>query len=258
MEPSILDQYVRTAPSPQTMLDIFRGEWSSRMPEPLSDYHAGSNNLFNPKRLQRFFGCVGGVAGKSVLELGPLEGGHTWALEQAGTARIVAIEANNRAFLKCLIVKELLGLRARFLLGDFMEYLRQDGEVFDVVIAAGVLYHMQNPAELLARIARRCTESVFIWTHYYDPDLLTPKLRVRFRAAEEREYEGFRHALYEYEYENALDWRGFCGGSETSSRWMTLKDIVRCCEHFGLSVTELNRSVHPHGPVVVLAAQHSK
>ncbi len=36
----------------------------------------------------------------NILELGPLEGAHTYQL------RILAIEANAEAFLKCLVVKE--------------------------------------------------------------------------------------------------------------------------------------------------------
>lgn len=40
-------------------------------------------------------------------------------LEQAGAAEVVAVEANTRSFLKCLCIKEVLGMRAvRFLLGD--------------------------------------------------------------------------------------------------------------------------------------------
>src|SRR5438309_273042 len=38
---SILDQYVRRAPDPQNAIDIFQGEWSSRLPEPFSDVRAG-------------------------------------------------------------------------------------------------------------------------------------------------------------------------------------------------------------------------
>ena len=62
--------------------------------------------------------------GFRILELGPLEGAHTYQLEKLGAAEIVAIEANKEAFLKCLIIKELAQLeRARFLLGDFVTYL---------------------------------------------------------------------------------------------------------------------------------------
>lgn len=86
----------------------------------------------------------------TVLELGPLEAGHTYMLEKMGARSIVAVEANSRAYLKCLIVKELFELkRAKFLLGDFVAYLKNNTRHFDLCLASGVLYHMQNPAELL-------------------------------------------------------------------------------------------------------------
>ena len=49
------------------------------------------------------------MAGKTVLELGPLEGAHTYQLHQRG-ANIVAVEASKQAYLKCLITKEIVGL----------------------------------------------------------------------------------------------------------------------------------------------------
>ena len=53
-----------------------------------------------------------------MLELGPLEGAHTYMLDRAGASEVVAIEGNTRAFLKCLITKELLSMpSARFLVG---------------------------------------------------------------------------------------------------------------------------------------------
>ena len=64
---------------------------------------------------------------------------------------MTAIEANTRAYLKCLIAKELLDMsRLGFLLGDFMEYLRGDPDHVDVCFASGVLYHVPNPVETLA------------------------------------------------------------------------------------------------------------
>ena len=78
------NSYVTGFPTPQQAVDIFRGEWS------LAE--------------------IGGAKGKNVLELGPLEGGHTYMFHQAGAESIIAIEANTRAYLKCLIAKEIFGL----------------------------------------------------------------------------------------------------------------------------------------------------
>jgi hypothetical protein len=64
------------------------------------------------------FGVRGRLDDMSLLELGPLEGAHTYQLEKLGAKSILAIEANVEAFLKCLITKEITGLQvAKFMLG---------------------------------------------------------------------------------------------------------------------------------------------
>ena len=56
--------------------------------------------------------------------------------ERAG-AEVVAIEGNPRAFPRCLVTKELLGLRrVSYQCGDFMAYLRNAPRRFDVVTRA--------------------------------------------------------------------------------------------------------------------------
>ncbi|HEY9709972.1 MAG TPA: hypothetical protein V6D48_17330, partial [Oculatellaceae cyanobacterium] len=122
---NILDKYVTSVPSPQNAFDIFKGEWSSKLPEPFAALQAGSAPLFEDPRIDWCNAQFGGFEGKTVLELGPLEAGHTYMIERLGAGEIVSIEANTRAYLKCLIVKELLELKhTRFLCGDFVEYLR--------------------------------------------------------------------------------------------------------------------------------------
>src|SRR5689334_9292375 len=134
---SILDEYVKTAPSAQTALDIFRGEWLSILPPPLDQATGGASALFADLRLDWALRRIGGVQQRSILELGPLEGGHTYMLDGGGARSVVAIEANTRAYLKCLVVKEVLGIGSgRFLCGDFMEYLRARPERFDFCVAS--------------------------------------------------------------------------------------------------------------------------
>ena len=66
-------------------------------------------------------------------------------------ASVVAVESNTRAYLKCLVVKELLDLqRCHFLLGDFVPYLQETPERFELLLASGVLYHSPDPLAMLA------------------------------------------------------------------------------------------------------------
>jgi len=258
---NILEHYVTSAPDPQNALDIFAGEWSSKFPEPLADLRAGSALLFADARIEWSLEQLGGVQGKTVLELGPLEGGHTYMLERRGAASIVAIEANRRAYLKCLIVKELLDLRrARFLCGDFVEYLRSNSTRFDVCVASGILYHLRNPVELIA-LAERASDRLYIWTHYYDRTLISsnPALAYKFTNSLSAEFAGFRHTLYRQEYRAALDQMKFCGGSASYSHWLTRDDILAGLTHFGFRDIRINFEApdHPNGPSFALTAVRS-
>ncbi|MBC8104440.1 MAG: class I SAM-dependent methyltransferase, partial [Cytophagales bacterium] len=140
----ILDVYAKGVPGDQTALDIFKEEWSSRFPEERADIRSGGESpLFDDPRVAWAIEQIGGISGKTVLELGPLEGGHTYQFDRAGAASIVAVEANTRGYLKCLIAKEVLGMpSAHFLCGDFVEYLRVNQMHYDLCFASGVLYHM--------------------------------------------------------------------------------------------------------------------
>jgi hypothetical protein len=255
---NILDQYITSAPNPQQTLDIFQGEWSSKLPNDFAALNAGSAQLFEDPRIEWGVTQFGGVAGKTVLELGPLEAGHTYMLERLGAASIVSIEANTRAFLKCLIIKELLELkRTRFLCGNFVEYLRTNSTKFDVCIASGVLYHMENPAELIALVAKT-SDRLFLWTHYYDRNLISSNsgLSHKFSKGTSAEYGGFQHVLYRQSYKQALKWGGFCGGSHEFSHWMSREDILACLKHFGLSHIQIGfeQPNHPNGPSFALVA----
>lgn len=77
------------------------------------------------------FERLGCVQDQTTLELGPLEGGHSYMLENAGAEPVVALENNINAFLRRLIVKEILGLeKVRFLRGDFRPFLASNGRQF--------------------------------------------------------------------------------------------------------------------------------
>jgi hypothetical protein len=255
---SILDAYVRNAPSAQNAVDIFKGEWASRFPGALdTPVEAGGIPLFEDGRIIAAIQHIGGVAGMRVLELGPLEGAHSYMLELYGAASVTAIEANTRAYLKCLITKEILNLqRVKFLCGDFVEYLKGTPERYDLILANGVLYHMRNPVELLSLLSKH-TDRVNMWTHYYDERIqATPHLRVKFPSSAVAEVEGFRHSLFRQEYQSSLEGPGFCGGSEEYSNWLNRADLLSCLSYFGFKDIRIDHEQpdHPHGPCFAILA----
>ena len=255
--PNLLDSFIATADANQNAVDIFKGEWASALPAGLG-VRAGVIPLFEDARIQwlnqRF-----PVAGKTVLELGPLEGGHTWQLERLGAASILALEANTRAFLKCLIVKELLDMKlARFRCVDFMAYLESMPEPVDLCVASGVLYHMRQPVALLERVCRMA-DSLFLWTHYYDEALIRQNRDIAFRFSPgvPAEHGGFRHTLHRREYGTGLFSRCSFGSNAAFSYWLSRDDILGALRHFGMTEieTQFEQTDHPHGPCFALIAK---
>ncbi len=255
---NILDQYCKSCASPENPVGIFRGEWASKLPGiegiPLE---SGQSNLFDDERIH--WGDVQfGFRGKRVLELGPLEGGHSYLLERKGATSVLGIEANQRAYLKCLITKELYDLRrCRFLLGDFVEFLRRCQCRFDCCIASGVLYHMQDPVELISLISK-VSDQALIWTHYYDDSTLKRRTRFgtsRFGCEERAEYEGFTCERVRQYYGLGLKRLAFCGGMAKHSYWMRRDGIIEAFRHFGFRTIKIGfeQPEHPNGPAFCLA-----
>jgi hypothetical protein len=254
---SVLDTYVAGVPTHQKVIDIFAGSWSSAMPVGKDGLRAGTAKLFEDPRIEWAVAALGGVDGRRVLELGPLEAGHSYMMQAMNAASVLAIEANRLGFLKCLAIKELFQLdRCRFLLGDFVEYLRQSDEKFDLCLACGVLYHMTSPAELLGLISK-ASDRAIIWTHYYAADVIrqNDRLSRKFTFTENAEIGGFKHSLYMQHYGDALKWTGFCGGANAYSYWLSYNDLLAGLRHFGFKRIEVgfHDPNHANGPAVCLA-----
>jgi hypothetical protein len=238
----VLAEYCPDAPSPQTALDIFDGEWASRFPPPLDGVRAGTHELFHDKRLSWCDEVLGPVTGMRVLELGPLEGAHTYTLDRLGAREVVAVEANRRAYLRCLVTKELLGIpSARFLCGDAVAHLEAEvageAEPYDLVVASGVLYHLVDPIAAL-QLMTRASDRLLLWTMYYDEEVVrgSEALSARFTSHTRQVTAGFRHTLHRQEYQEALESRGYCGGSAPSSAWLSRTDVLGALDHFGFEV----------------------
>lgn len=256
---AILDQYVLAEPTDQNIVDIFANEWSSRFPAS-SDLvtRPGAAGLFEDERVLWAQEKLGSFEGRQILELGPLEGGHSYMFQQAGAERVIAIEANTRAFLKCLCVKEIFDLdRVEFKLGDFMSYLEKADLSYDMVFASGVLYHMEDPL-LLLDLMSRVSDRLFLWTHYYDAEPLLSRedYANKFEPVQTAEHQGFRYEYSTQSYQHALDWSGFCGGPKTVSKWLTRESIEGALRHLGYTSLHVafDERDHPNGPSFAICA----
>jgi SAM-dependent methyltransferase len=250
---SLNKDFVADSWSGQEVISIFEGEWASRIP----GFHSGSVPAFDDDRIKWLEKQCGGFSGKSILELGPMEGGHTYMLWKGGASQIVSIEGNKRSFLKCLITKELLGYSAKFRLGDFARYLETTNDKYDFVLASGVLYHMADPVRLLESIPR-VTNRIGIWTHYFDEKVIlsTKYLKRRFDIpGQQITWKGRTIIGYRQKYRNEPNLLSFVGGNLPYSTWIRKDDIIGILESLGFSVVIGNDDLHgKNGPSMLLYA----
>ncbi|MFJ6326778.1 MULTISPECIES: class I SAM-dependent methyltransferase [unclassified Rhizobium] len=254
----IFDQYEQSTPSHQNAINALPG-WNCSFPPELN-LEAGTLPLYADDRIAWALQTFGSIEGKAVLEVGPLEGMHTYMLNQRGAARIDAIEANRLCFLRCLITKQILRIDdASFMLGDIQSWLAERDEVYDLTIASGVLYHMADPAEFLRLLAKR-SNAVFIWTHFVLEEAM-PKDDLRWLPfsgkVETRMVDGVSVRYYERSYHHANANASFCGGMKDRHFWMHRDDILVLLRAFGFSHIDIRDEDlnHPGGPSFSLLAR---
>ena len=247
--------YEERKPTPDTAIKLFRDEWVSALP----GYESGTAGLFEDSRVTWAIQGAGGMNDKTILELGPLEGGHTYMLSQAGAASVTAIEAYSRCYLKCLVVKEVYNLNnVHFLFGNFVPWLQEKPRQYDYIHAAGVLYHMVDPVGLLNLLCK-ASRQIYIWTHYVDleampeddPRYVSGIVGVETATAHGREYQLYRRR---YLGDPTTDPK-FCGGVHKSPAWIERAMILHVLHRHGFKTqVEHSNPLHQNGPCCSILA----
>jgi hypothetical protein len=245
-ETGIKPYYERRAPSPQNVADLFGGSWKAMLPGGVA---SGTVPLFDDLRPAWAASVIpGGLQGKTVLELGPLEAYTTYRLLREGARSVLSVEANSINFLKCLCVKEICNLHAaQFLFGDAVEYVRDCDERFDVAWASGILYHLQDPILFVECIAR-LAPVIYIWTHYFDTDVMRslrngqerhflPEVNIARRCpGRDIVLHARSYLLPQYESNVPMNWEG---GPEQFTYWLTKADIFWLFELAGMRIASI-------------------
>ncbi|PTX98901.1 hypothetical protein [Opitutus sp. ER46] len=233
--------FVLAAPSAQNAVDLFEN-WASLLPAESGLTTNGKAGLFVDERIQWLNATYGAVTGRSlrdlnVLELGPLEAGHTTMLERLGVGHIDAIEANGIAYLKCLVVKELFGLqKTRFQLGNVIPFLKQCQTRYDLGLCLAFLNHLTDPVSLLRQLSAHC-DSIYVWNVTYNERLfqLHPEFKPAFGEGKLIESDGLRYTYYPHYYGDVKDFSAFWGGVAPSCCWMTIDDYLQVLGKLGYS-----------------------
>ena len=171
-----------------------------------------------------------------VLELGCLEGGHTFPLARVAE-EVVAIDSRAQNLTRAQWVAEQLECpNILWIEANLETFALADLGRFDVVFNVGLLYHLPRPKLLLERLAA-VADKMYLWTHVA-PEELDGAVR-----------DGYRGMLYdEHGVGDPLS------GMSESSFWPTLEELLRMLGDVGFVDCELLDldEDHPHGPAVTL------
>jgi hypothetical protein len=182
------------------------------------------------------------LEGLRAADLGSLEGGFALALAERGM-EVTAIEARRKNLDKCLLLKEHFGLaNLRFLHDDVKNLTAQKFDMFDVVLALGILYHLDQPLHWLRRAAEVVRGMLVIDSHYAPADdALLSRIDQRLALGplkNMRDGEEVYEGRWFFEYDDKANredqlWASYSNGS---SFWLTKESLLKALLRSGFDL----------------------
>lgn len=197
----------------------------------------GDYQVVNDGRVQQFLERFPNV--RTILELGSLEGGHTFTLARhKGVERVLAVEGRSANIDKAKFIGSLLGVsNVQFKQANLEQLELAKLGQFDAVFCCGLLYHLPEPWKLISQTPL-VAPSLFVWTVYADEHEAT----IEVDGLRGREYAegGLNEPL---------------SGLSPKSIWLTLPSLLELLKRSGYrNIDILEKAQNPNGPAVSLAA----
>lgn len=189
----------------------------------------------------------GEFRGRRILDIGCLEGYFSIECALQG-ADVLGVDGKLLNVRKCEFVRSVLGVeRATFVQGDAMKLTRESHGRFDVVLALGLLYHLEDPYAFLENVAGLCDGFIVIDTHVVledQPETIKEGWRpdlseMRTLTFRERRYEG--RLFREFPPGTARDVKDVSPTASLEnelSAWLTEESLVRMLHDVGFSGTD--------------------
>jgi len=186
------------------------------------------------------------LLGLRIADLGCAEGGFSLALAQKG-ANLLGIEARAKNLEKCSLLKAHFGLpNLKFIQDDVKNFTRKAFETFDVVLALGILYHLDKPVEWLQQVAEATKTILIVDSHYAPADDSSLKLvdpQFKLGSLERTDIDGRTcEGRWCVEYEEDSDWldqredKLWASYSNPKSFWLTKQSLFLALLHAGFDL----------------------
>ena len=202
-----------------------------------ADY-GGAISAAGDPRVDQFFQLA--PAAETILELGSLEGAHTFMLaERRGVRRVLALEGRELNLRKAKFVQTLLHAQnVEFAQANLEESDLSAFGKFDAIFCSGLIYHLPEPWKLIEKLPS-IAPKLFIWTHYA-PDAKAEVISNDLRGK----------IFVEGGSEEPLS------GMSPTSMWLTLGSLITSLTRSGYESVHVihNDLTHANGPAVTLGA----
>jgi hypothetical protein len=182
--------------------------------------------------------------GLKIADLGCLEGGFSLAFAQAG-ASVVGVEARELNIEKCRLLQEHFALpNLNFVQADVKDFNVHSFGGFHVVLALGILYHLDNPLPWLQQVAHATKTLLIVDTHFAPAtDAALAKIDPRLAALSpltdldygEHMYQG--RWFHEYDPEADPEPNLWASYSNNRSFWLTQESLVFSMRHIGFDLS---------------------
>jgi SAM-dependent methyltransferase len=177
----------------------------------------------------------GDLKGKSIADLGCLEGGYATEFARLGMDS-TGIEVRDSNFQNCLYVKSQTGLpNLNFIQDDAMN-IGQHGP-FDGLFICGLLYHLDKPRKFIEEAATVCKKFMILDTHVAPTG---PEEAINiYRLTGTEMNEGVRGRWYpEYDAVSAdtLDRMKWSSWSNNRSFWIEKHDLLQIMKNAGFDM----------------------
>jgi SAM-dependent methyltransferase len=200
--------------------------------------YGGGISAIGDVRVERFFEQA--PHPEAILELGSLEGAHSFMLAQhPGVKRVVALEGREANLRKARFLQERLQIHTVEFAQANLEHaeLAKFGK-FDAIFCCGLLYHLPEPWRLIQQCSS-IAPFLFIWTQY----------------SAEKEAHNLGNGLRGKTHIEGGPDEPLSGMSATAI-WLTLDSLRDLLVRSGYGTVEViyDDPAHPNGPAVTLGA----
>ena len=217
------------------------GSWVTRFSIDGCEY-GGSFDVRNDPRPDAFRTAFPEAA--TILELGSLEGGHTFELaRRPGVTSVVALEGRRANLARAQTAARLLKAgNVRFIHADLETVALQQFGKFDAIFCSGLLYHLPAPWKLLRQF-KKVSSHAFLWTHYCKEEGANTVM------------EGYKGTM---KGESGLDEP--LSGLSPHSFWPTLGSLVEMLKDAEFPMLDIlhNEEDHRDGPAVMIVASAAR